>query len=592
MSDIKGKKSISKSKKTHESIIRTRAAHAKDVPEIGDVEHLQPLEKSKRAAKRTLPDPDDIKTEDAMELLHKKPKVLPSVARPATTSAHRPTAGQNTVVSTPKRGIYTSRTHFQTSDDDMEELESVPAASASRVRPRSSGMQARDVSQTAVSSTRAVQSHNVGRQFQSSELEGETDSHVHNFGDPPLPPPGQEGRGSYVWVPNTGSDNNCHDVPVQEQLDTQTFVADVAEEDNDGSVETASEELYEDPYAADVRDFPDGDDNNEREMEDIGRVAKQQSAVAGPSTSKVYLEDIESPGLSKPTGCEIWALFNSEDDYKKLMDPMLKSKYQSLPPLRWHTLSTWRSDNEVTGLIMWGSWRHQLDKPNMKYLSKFINFQSFDKYINPARADPNWFGTQTSDNYLYTLKLRQRNRICLCLSPVSGNNILVKSLECIFHSYEWKRSSSFWCTVFGVDTMQAQLNGGTISIETKPSNPNKMVEMESSAPGLFSITASPKKKKAGGIGTGDVKIQLRHTDTIPIFDGRQTQFELDDSLERLDELLPPFEHEIPTGSLVLVAYMANSYYRAQKVGKSGQKSSSNQNLALNINWAIVLGVPK
>jgi len=78
---------------------------------------------------------------------------------------------------------------------------------------------------------------------------------------------------------------------------------------------------------------------------------------------------------------------------------------------------------------------------------------------------------------------------------------------------------------------------------------------------------------------------------VPIFDGRQTQFELDDSLERLHELLPPFEHEIPPGSLVLVAYTANSYYRA-KVGKSGQKSSSNQNLALNINWAVVLGIPK
>ncbi|KIM90074.1 hypothetical protein PILCRDRAFT_1447 [Piloderma croceum F 1598] len=67
MSDIKGKKSIGKPKKMHESIIRTRAAHAKDVPEIGDAGDSQLLEKSKRAAKRTLPDPDDIKTEDATE---------------------------------------------------------------------------------------------------------------------------------------------------------------------------------------------------------------------------------------------------------------------------------------------------------------------------------------------------------------------------------------------------------------------------------------------------------------------------------------------------------------------------------------------
>jgi hypothetical protein len=80
---------------------------------------------------------------------------------------------------------------------------------------------------------------------------------------------------------------------------------------------------------------------------------------------------------------------------------------------------------------------------------------------------------------------------------------------------------------------------------------------------------------------------------VPIFDGQQTQFKLDDSLERLHELLPPFEHEIPTGSLVLVAYMANAYYRAQTAMQSGQQRSlSNRNLALNINWAAVLGFPQ
>jgi hypothetical protein len=134
-------------------------------------------------------------------LLHKKAKVLPSVARPATTSARRPTTGQNIVVTTPKRGFHTSPTHFQISDDDVEAFESVPAASAydyssiiacshndshyffcSRVRPRSSGMQARDVSQAGVSSTLGVRSRNVRSQFRPSELEGETDFRLLNFG--------------------------------------------------------------------------------------------------------------------------------------------------------------------------------------------------------------------------------------------------------------------------------------------------------------------------------------------------------------------------------------------------------------------------
>jgi len=96
-------------------------------------------------------------------------------------------------------------------------------------------------------------------------------------------------------MPNTGSDNNCGDEPVWEQLNTQTFVADVPEEDNDGSAETASEELYEDPYAADITDFPDGDDNNEREMQDIGRVAcghKWLAAIKAQISHPVGLESL------------------------------------------------------------------------------------------------------------------------------------------------------------------------------------------------------------------------------------------------------------------------------------------------------------
>lgn len=80
---------------------------------------------------------------------------------------------------------------------------------------------------------------------------------------------------------------------------------------------------------------------------------------------------------------------------------------------------------------------------------------------------------------------------------------------------------------------------------------------------------------------------------VPIFDGRHVHFELNDSLENLDELLPSFEDEIPSRSLALVAYTANSYYRSRKSGQSGQqKSQSNKNLALNINWVVVLGIPK
>lgn len=125
----------------------------------------------------------------------------------------------------------------------------------------------------------------------------------------------------------------------------------------------------------------------------------------------------------------------------------------------------------------------------VRYLLQFVTFQRYENYINPARSDVDWFEAYSSDNYLHTIRLRAGGKICVCLSPVfvvksrlreahscssyvtsSVNAMLVKSLECIFHSYEWERSSSFWCSLFGVETMQAQLNGAVISIETKPSS--------------------------------------------------------------------------------------------------------------------------
>lgn len=138
-----------------------------------------------------------------------------------------------------------------------------------------------------------------------------------------------------------------------------------------------------------------------------------------------------------------------------------------------------------------------------------------------------------------------------------------------------------------------------------------MVEVESSAPGLFSASASPSKKITGAVSTNKVKIQLKHTDTsklsftfitytnllkmitVPIFDGRSKQFDLNRSLEQLERILPPFDGEIPSGSLALVAYTANAYHRSRKAeGSMPLTSQSIKNLALNINWAIVLGVPK
>ena len=74
-----------------------------------------------------------------------------------------------------------------------------------------------------------------------------------------MPPPGQQGRGSYVWVPNT---SNAEDDAVdEEQLDAENLFDDMAMEDNNGSAQT--EEDYVDPYAVEIDEFPEDIDIDE-----------------------------------------------------------------------------------------------------------------------------------------------------------------------------------------------------------------------------------------------------------------------------------------------------------------------------------------
>jgi hypothetical protein len=115
-----------------------------------------------------------------------------------------------------------------------------------------------------------------------------------------------------------------------------------------------------------------------------------------------------------------------------------------------------------------------------RYFKTLMDFEKYRQFVNPARTAVNLYTANVApDGYLTTLALKNGN-ICLCLSLVyvarsrllqpyqtSGDKQL-KSLECIFHSYEWERATSLFCMVFGVDALQAQLNTGTISIATRP----------------------------------------------------------------------------------------------------------------------------
>src|ERR1700683_2180278 len=78
---------------------------------------------------------------------------------------------------------------------------------------------------------------------------------------PPPPPPGQEGLGSYVWIP--------HADPNEEDVDnTQDFIEDVAMEDDDGSALTEEEDADEIEGVADPEEYEEEDENTEANEEE------------------------------------------------------------------------------------------------------------------------------------------------------------------------------------------------------------------------------------------------------------------------------------------------------------------------------------
>jgi len=89
----------------------------------------------------------------------------------------------------------------------------------------------------------------------------------------PKPPFGQEGRGSYVWVPYDDQDKKSDNASLEEQQADADFVDDIVEEDDNGSAHTQEE--YEDLYALeddDVERFKESGVADEEE-EGMGQIA-------------------------------------------------------------------------------------------------------------------------------------------------------------------------------------------------------------------------------------------------------------------------------------------------------------------------------
>jgi hypothetical protein len=69
---------------------------------------------------------------------------------------------------------------------------------------------------------------------------------------------------------------------------------------------------------------------------------------------------------------------------------------------------------------------------------------------------------------------------------------------------------------------------------------------------------------------------------VPVLDGRGVAYKLPEDLDQFKDL-PPFEQQVPTESIVMLAYTTNTYQSARFQGETC--------VCHNIQWVVVLAVP-
>lgn len=77
---------------------------------------------------------------------------------------------------------------------------------------------------------------------------------------------------------------------------------------------------------------------------------------------------------------------------------------------------------------------------------------------------------------------------------------------------------------------------------------------------------------------------------MPVYDAREVRFNVKTDLDKLQDLLPRFDGEVPAGSCVAVGHSVSSYI-SKRADKVHHDDRTNINLSTSILFVIVFGTP-
>jgi hypothetical protein len=73
---------------------------------------------------------------------------------------------------------------------------------------------------------------------------------------------------------------------------------------------------------------------------------------------------------------------------------------------------------------------------------------------------------------------------------------------------------------------------------------------------------------------------------VPVYDAQEVHFDMKTDLDKLEDILPRFDGEVPAGSCIAVGHSVSSY-----TSKKDDGNITNVNLGTSILFVIVVGTP-
>ncbi|KAJ7261630.1 hypothetical protein C8J57DRAFT_1336662 [Mycena rebaudengoi] len=337
------------------------------------------------------------------------------------------------------------------------------------------------------------------------------------------------------------------------------------------------------------------------------------------SAGKVFLEDLETYKTNfDPTAeCGVFDL--------DLQDEVLRPLYVGLPPLpagRWisptYDPNDTSSPDSVGGRTVFSSWPDSCYNLDASTAWNIMTFVQSGPYINPCRISPALCSTEKAGTGVNARRIVVDGKTAVSLmvgmctgsyitEPVAGNGPDPRSKRYMLllqHNQEWERWQSFHCLVFGYELLYAQIEDRAIQLGSILSPMTKVVKAGSSKfretvksnmlspikPAKIPSTSKQPPKSSYHYNfkpKNNVRYTLAHDEDVPTFDARGVAFDFNNDIDKLAEILPPFDGEIPTGSFVVAGYTASTF-----LGQvAAQDKKQLMCVGCNLVWAIVCGTP-